>query len=406
LSNSKAKIPKIQNQRKIASAMKKILTQILLIIAISSQAQTEKGIIFIHDNWATAMAQAKKEKKIIFMDAHTSWCGPCKAMAKNVFTLDEVANVYNKQFINLKMDMEKGDGVQLANTYSIKAYPTLLFIDAEGKVVHKALGYHDTEQFLELAKTAQDKDNRIGTWESKYAKGDRSEKFLKEYALKLNELSDPKKDKVASEYLATQKDWSTPNNQTFLLTFVETIDSKLFNYLLENKTSFYKQFGEHDIKLKIENLVESRLADPKNLPTLSFADSLMTKLYDGDKAKRQKLRYRTTYFRLKGDREGYAKATINYLKKYDDNIDELEEAATTFNEQINDKSQIKKAICWAEKANDKEKMVARYKLIAQLYVKADKNSKAIKTLNKGIEFAKEYKESDTELQEMLKGIQK
>ena len=113
-----------------------------------------------------------------------------------------------------------------------------------------------------------------------------------------------------------------------------------------------------------------------------------------------------TYSRLKGDREGYAKSAIAYLKKYDDNIDELEETAITFNEQINDKSQLKKAVCWAEKANDKEPMIARYKLIAQLQVKMEKSDKAIKTLKKGIAFAGERKEPDGELKEMLTGLEK
>ena len=35
------------------------------------------------------------------------------------------------------MDMEKGEGIQLAREYGVRAYPTLLFIDGDGKLADK-----------------------------------------------------------------------------------------------------------------------------------------------------------------------------------------------------------------------------------------------------------------------------
>ena len=45
--------------------------------------------------WKKVIKKAKKEKKLIFVDCYTSWCGPCKMLAKDVFTRDEVADYFN-----------------------------------------------------------------------------------------------------------------------------------------------------------------------------------------------------------------------------------------------------------------------------------------------------------------------
>lgn len=45
--------------------------------------------------WKKIVKKAKKEKKLIFVDCYTSWCGPCKMLAKDVFTRDTVADFFN-----------------------------------------------------------------------------------------------------------------------------------------------------------------------------------------------------------------------------------------------------------------------------------------------------------------------
>ena len=113
-------------------------------------AKAAEGITFIHENVSEALNKAKTENKLVFVDAYTTWCGPCKMMVKNTFPDADVASLFNTKFVNLKMDMEKGDGVDMAKRYEIAAYPTLLFLDGEGQLIHKAIGYHDVSQILEF----------------------------------------------------------------------------------------------------------------------------------------------------------------------------------------------------------------------------------------------------------------
>ena len=113
-----------------------------------------KGINFQNVSFDEAKKLAASQKKLIFMDAYTVWCGPCKALSNGPFNDDAVGEFFNKNFVNLKVDMEKGEGVQLAAKFAIRAYPTLLFINKNGDKVHLALGYMDATRLIEEGKKA------------------------------------------------------------------------------------------------------------------------------------------------------------------------------------------------------------------------------------------------------------
>ncbi len=115
-------------------------------VSVSDQ---KVGINFLDLPLEEAKALAKKKKKIIFIDAYASWCGPCKMLDKNTFSDASVGTYFNDKFINLKIDCEKHpDGRKVASTYSVSAYPTLIWIDADGNLVKKEVGYRTPEQLL------------------------------------------------------------------------------------------------------------------------------------------------------------------------------------------------------------------------------------------------------------------
>jgi len=112
----------------------------------------DEGIQFKSISFEQALEEAKASNKLIFMDAYAEWCGPCKYMTANVFTDKEVGEFYNAKFINLKIDMEKGEGPALAAKYQVRAYPTLFFIDGDGNVVKKVLGAQQSKKLIEIGK--------------------------------------------------------------------------------------------------------------------------------------------------------------------------------------------------------------------------------------------------------------
>lgn len=122
------------------------------LLANITEKEDNEGIVFFHGSWKEVKDKAKQENKMIFMDAYASWCRPCKMMAKKIFTKAEVGQFFNQHFINVKMDMEKGEGVQLAKKLQLKAYPTLYFFNPSGRLVKKSIGYHKENELLKIAR--------------------------------------------------------------------------------------------------------------------------------------------------------------------------------------------------------------------------------------------------------------
>lgn len=132
----------------------KVLTIVMITMGligmsfVNAPSNGPEGIQFEDISFEQALKKAKKEKKLIFVDAYAVWCGPCKWMEANVFPEKEVGDAFNKKFINLKIDMEKGEGPELARKYNVRAYPTMFLIDGDGKVVKRILGAKKKDQLL------------------------------------------------------------------------------------------------------------------------------------------------------------------------------------------------------------------------------------------------------------------
>lgn len=107
------------------------------------------GIIFSDLSFSDALKKAKKTNKLVFVDAYTTWCGPCKMLTKNTFPDPSVGAYFNEKFINLKVEVEKHPfGRTLQSKYGVSAYPTMFWVDGDGVLVKKVVGYRTPEQML------------------------------------------------------------------------------------------------------------------------------------------------------------------------------------------------------------------------------------------------------------------
>ena len=139
---------------------KKVLFSALLVIGAimffafvpNAKKVNKEGIQFIESNWSKALQEAKKQNKLIFLDAYTSWCGPCRMLKQNTFPNKAAGEFFNKNFINVALDMEQGDGIAVAERYQVNAYPTLIIADADGNMVTYTKGYIDAKQLIEFGK--------------------------------------------------------------------------------------------------------------------------------------------------------------------------------------------------------------------------------------------------------------
>ncbi len=132
--------------------MKKILifsfSLLLLASFLSLPESNDNGIKFQSITFDQALAQAKKENKPIFMNVYATWCAPCTNLKKTTFESDKVGAAFNKNFINISIDAEKGEGIALSKKYEVTAHPLMLVLDSDGKIQKRILGYQQEDQLL------------------------------------------------------------------------------------------------------------------------------------------------------------------------------------------------------------------------------------------------------------------
>jgi thiol-disulfide isomerase/thioredoxin len=92
---------------------------------------------------------ARSEKKCVMVDFFTTWCVPCKKLDATTWKDPKVQEWLGEKTVALKLDAEKE--VELAKRYSIAGYPTILFVQPDGKEIGRIVGYRKPEQFLKEA---------------------------------------------------------------------------------------------------------------------------------------------------------------------------------------------------------------------------------------------------------------
>lgn len=129
--------------------MKKILLLLVaMVVATGVVAAQDKGVKWEQGTLAQAVAKAGKENKLVFVDCYAVWCGPCKHMANVEFKKDAAGDYFNKYFVNIAIDMEKGEGPEIAKKYGVRAYPTFLIMDGSGKLLGTVVGGDEIGDFI------------------------------------------------------------------------------------------------------------------------------------------------------------------------------------------------------------------------------------------------------------------
>lgn len=369
---------------------------------------SQQSIKFEDSDFATILAKAKTEKKLVFLDAYAAWCGPCKLMEKNVFTDKTVSDFYNQNFINAHFDMEKGEGPSLAAKYGIRSYPTLLFLNGEGEIVGKELGYMQTQQFLELGKK-NNNPNLVNTnLKDEFLKGKLDQPALLNF-INLYASKDPILAKQASEkYFANKKDKTFSGEEVnALLNFTQSVDDKNYKVFLANKGGIVellteKNYTQFDNYLKLMKLVTS--ATDEKTKTIDDAKILKEGegLFPKDELAKSLNLYKLNYYSAHDNFPAYEKTALEYYKNPDDfNNTELLAAASTIAEKSKDVKSFQAAARWTEKVVMAQESYDSTSILATLYDKLGKKDEAKMFAGMAANFAKEENKDATKMIEIL-----
>jgi thiol-disulfide isomerase/thioredoxin len=372
--------------------MRFITLCLLLLIGFSASAQKTAGVVFKEKKFDDLLAMAKKQDKLIFIDAYTTWCGPCKMMTAQVFPQEAVGKVFNKKFINAKFDMEKGEGPGLASRFNVRAYPTYLFINGDGEMVHKGLGFIPAEQLLALAEVA-DSDQNLLALNTRYDAGDRDAAFLQSYAETLNNVYEQAKaTEVIDAYLGSldKKEWSSEAVMGMIMSSPGELGGERFNFMMENAKAFQEMAGASTFINAVQDvLIPAYMKEQgsRALPAVADLKAHYAK-YAGAMAERLGSHYNMVYSQRSAPEE-YPAAAVAYFNKYSsDNAMELNSAAWTFFETVDDPNQLKSALGWAMESVRLDKQYMNMDTLAWLYHKMGMTEMAKTTAREAIELAK------------------
>lgn len=388
------------------------LSLFLMVEAQDSHTATT-GIQFEHVDWEKTLELAKEQNKIIFVDAFTTWCGPCKVMSRDVFPQEKVGDFYNENFVNVKIDMEKGEGILFAKAYNVRAFPTFLFIDSNGKMVHKGLGSQSADKFIALGESATDPDQQLGTLISQYEAGEKEPEFLMKYAKALQAAYMQKEQsEVAAQYLESQDNWLSSENAEFILEMASTdANDELFQYIVEHRKEMADAVGAAKVDGKLKQAAVMQLY--RNHREEMDQEAVVMEVYNKFLPKAQAEQYGQEFMisnmSRANDDEGkqkYLDAAVKYMAKYDvQDWGTLNSFAWRVYELSEDPVVLNKAKEWAKKSVELDSNYMNNDTLAALYFKLKEKDKALKYANKAIEIAKKDGMDFSGTEELLKEIQ-
>lgn len=385
------------------------MLRLVFLLLMASQAliaqEEELAINFIDNNFEKAISDAKVENKIIFIDAYTTWCGPCKMMDREVFTDSAVGSFYNDHFINLKLDMEKGAGLVAAKKYQVRGYPSFLYINPDGILLHQGIGYQPADRFIRLGETALDPNKQLPALEARYGEGDRSEQLLYNYTNALLEAGDERAKKIGKQYLDTQESWITRKNMEIIGQLVSEYQDPYYNFIVDKRHLFIKEFGEGRVDGTLLSLIENHYFNQIEKVDLKEVKQVIDQTFPSSKAGVFFDNFELSYYDAIGKKEMYVEKARQYVKKNTNlSANALNSIAWNFYEKIDSDKALRWATRIAKKSVQKDDSYYNNDTVAALFYKRGKKKSAARYAHKAIELAKEAGADFSETSDLLEKI--
>jgi len=258
---------------------------VLLIIGFfyvfnnTSNAQdTNQDLHFQTTNsWSQALNLAKKQRKMVFVDCYTTWCGPCKEMDETAFKDPGIKRFLDSAFISIRVQMDStkhdsknirawyGVSRKMRQEYQVNEFPSFLFFSADGKIVHRWSGLLSSHDFLTVARDATQPQRQFYTKKRKFERHDLPPADMPYLAIQADILGQKQLAiNVAKTYvneymhLLPEKQLLEPMNLAFLKKFTKSTSDPGYSFFSKFETKIDSVFGPgYSAKLQIAVLAES-----------------------------------------------------------------------------------------------------------------------------------------------------
>ena len=97
-------------------------------------------------NLEAARAEAGARDTMVMIEFYADWCNWCRRLDADTFSVPEVRRELAK-LVSMRVNGETG-GADLAASFGVDSYPTLIFLDSDGNEMDRILGYLPPDKFL------------------------------------------------------------------------------------------------------------------------------------------------------------------------------------------------------------------------------------------------------------------
>ena|GEM_PF-408655 len=375
----------------IQSSSKKVYRRALWAVALLTCLATPAvaQLKFETGTWAQVLAKAKAENKPVFVDFYAVWCGPCKAMAKNVFSDPTVGTFYNENFLSYKIDAEKQE-LALVKSVGIEAYPSLVYFDSDGNVIGRNVGALDGSGFTEFGRqmlASRAALKQLPVLQAKYEANPNDAQIASTYLTLLMQASrfDLAKP-LAAQILPkiAETDLIKPENWALVKQFVTDPNSREFRYVVANAALFHQAhaqtFNEY-MMARVDEVLNSAIQQQDLAQLQSAKDTYFGVAKLNDQTQKPKEYYDLAiemfYFSGTNDWGNQFSTTTRWVETYQlQNQQELLKKALEVAEKFKSPQQLAKAEEWSQKALALEDNAIANYAHAVVLEKANKNADA------------------------------
>lgn len=385
--------------------MKKILVALMLVLAAGVNGQVH----FVKTTDLNAIfKQARKENKLIFIDAYTDWCSWCKELDKHVFSTKAIGDTMNKYFIATKLEMEKDSiGVLLTRKYGTNAYPTAIVLDANGNLVSLIKGYSEAGEY---AQRLSDAANPMKQIKAKGFSNSFAVKYPSFYmdAIPMKGVKHKMPDSATvNAYFNRQHDLSLEYNWVMMNRFYYLFSDSLYTRVLGHEALFRKTFGDEAFESLAESMIGMKIsACTKRHDFACMEQHLLTLEKVTTNGKKNRPFYIERYYSTNSMWEeltSYIKTQLND-QAYASNYAHLNDQAWTIYEKSDNQAALEQAVVWMSTVV-KEKPVYMYlDTYAALLYKTNHLTKAQQYAEQAIDVGKQKGEDVSSTEELLKKI--
>ncbi len=119
------------------------------------QTRSPEGSLlrFFDGDFDAALVEARASNRPLLLDCMTQTCIACDQLDKYTFSEPEVAELLNDMFINVKLDATDNplDVLVVLESFGVRSFPTLLFIDSNQHVHQRLQGFNGPSDVIEAA---------------------------------------------------------------------------------------------------------------------------------------------------------------------------------------------------------------------------------------------------------------